>query len=149
MKQITFALLVMGLNLSLAPGALQAEPNLAKAKQAVPAKKLFGFVLDKAALKAKAIGYYTRGCLAGGQALAVDGPAWQAMRLSRNRNWGHPKLISYLERFAKQVKEQDGWPGLLIGDLSQPRGGPMLTGHRSHQMGLDADIWLNPMLTAA
>ncbi len=145
MKQITSALLAIGLALSLAPGALQAEPNLAKAKQAVPAKKLFGFVLDKAALKAKAIGYYTRGCLAGGQALAVDGPAWQAMRLSRNRNWGHPKLISYLERFAKQVKEQDGWPGLLIGDLSQPRGGPMLTGHRSHQMGLDADIWLNPM----
>jgi len=123
----------------------QAEPTLKKAKQAIPAKKLFGFVLSKADLKAKAIGYYSRGCLAGGQALAVDGPAWQAMRLSRNRNWGHPKLISFIERLAKQVKAQDGWPGLLVGDLSQPRGGPMLTGHRSHQMGLDADIWLTPM----
>jgi penicillin-insensitive murein endopeptidase len=39
----------------------------------------------------------------------------------------------------------DGWPGLLVGDMSQPRGGPMLTGHTSHQIGLDADIWLTPM----
>ena len=41
--------------------------------------------------------------------------------------------------------DADGWPGLLIGDISQPRGGPMLTGHASHQIGLDADIWLTPM----
>jgi penicillin-insensitive murein endopeptidase len=33
----------------------------------------------------------------------------------------------------------------LVGDMSQPRGGPMLTGHASHQVGLDADIWLTPM----
>ena len=39
----------------------------------------------------------------------------------------------------------DGWNGLLVGDISQPRGGPMLTGHASHQIGLDADIWLTPM----
>jgi penicillin-insensitive murein endopeptidase len=39
----------------------------------------------------------------------------------------------------------DGWPGLLVGDISQPRGGPMLTDHASHQVGLDADIWLTPM----
>ncbi len=125
--------------------AEKKKPNLKKLKAAIPAKRLFGFVLGSAPLKAKAIGYYTRGCLAGGQALKVDGPAWQAMRLSRNRNWGHPKLISFIETFAKNVREKDGWPGVLVGDLSQPRGGPMLTGHRSHQMGLDADIWLNPM----
>jgi penicillin-insensitive murein endopeptidase len=29
--------------------------------------------------------------------------------------------------------------------MSQPRGGPMTTGHESHQVGLDADIWLSPM----
>jgi penicillin-insensitive murein endopeptidase len=33
----------------------------------------------------------------------------------------------------------------LVGDMSQPRGGPMFTGHASHQVGLDADIWLTPM----
>jgi len=37
------------------------------------------------------------------------------------------------------------WPGILVGDMSQPRGGPMLTGHASHQIGLDVDIWLTPM----
>ena len=30
---------------------------------------------------------------------------------------------------------------MLIGDLGQPRGGPTLSGHRSHQTGLDVDIW--------
>jgi penicillin-insensitive murein endopeptidase len=34
--------------------------------------------------------------------------------------------------------------GLYIGDISQPRGGPMTSGHASHQIGLDADIWLLP-----
>jgi len=40
--------------------------------------------------------------------------------------------------------KQPGWEGLYVGDLSQPRGGPMLTGHASHQIGLDADIWMLP-----
>jgi hypothetical protein len=38
-----------------------------------------------------------------------------------------------------------GWgKGLYIGDISQPRGGPMTSGHASHQIGLDADIWMLP-----
>jgi penicillin-insensitive murein endopeptidase len=96
-------------------------------------------------LRARAIGSYARGCLAGARALPVDGPSWQVMRSARNRNWGHPELISFLERFARDVPRLTGWPGLLVGDISQPRGGPMLTGHASHQIGLDADIWLTPM----
>jgi penicillin-insensitive murein DD-endopeptidase len=112
---------------------------------AVPAKVLFGGVKEPAPLSARAIGFYSHGCLAGAEALAVDGRAWQVMRLSRNRNWGHPELIKVVERLASEAREKDGWPGLLVGDLSQPRGGPMLTGHASHQIGLDADIWLNPM----
>jgi len=76
--------------------------------------------------------------------LPVDGATWQVMRLSRNRNWGHPDLIRMLERLAKQAPGL-GWNGLLVGDLAQPRGGPMLTGHASHQLGLDADVWLTPM----
>ena len=85
-------------------------------------------------------------------AIATDGPTWQAMRLSRNRRWGHPTMIKLIEKLSRDAVA-DGWPGLLIGDISQPRGGPMLTGHASHQIGLDADIWLTPMpdrrLTAA
>jgi penicillin-insensitive murein endopeptidase len=115
------------------------------AKDVVPAKKLFGAVKAPAALAARAIGYYSRGCLAGAKPLPIDGPAWQAMRLSRNRNWGHPDLIKLVEHFADDAQKKDGWPGLLVGDIAQPRGGPMLTGHASHQIGLDADIWLTPM----
>jgi penicillin-insensitive murein endopeptidase len=66
------------------------------------------------------------------------------MRLSRNRNWGHPSLIKYIEHFAEDAKKKDGWPGLLVGDLSMPRGGPMPFGHASHQVGLDVDIWYKP-----
>jgi penicillin-insensitive murein endopeptidase len=115
------------------------------AREQVPAKKLFGAKKTAAPLKPRAIGFYSRGCLAGGERLEIDGPAWQAMRLSRNRNWGHPKLVGLVRKLAAEAQKLDGWPGLLVGDLSQPRGGPMLTGHRSHQIGLDADIWLTPM----
>jgi penicillin-insensitive murein endopeptidase len=128
---------------SSAPPAT-AAPAPAKAPP-VPAKELFGHQTAPANLAARAIGYYARGCLAGAIPLAIDGPAWQAMRLSRNRYWGHPDLIALVQKLAKEAKEHDGWPGLLVGDISQPRGGPMLTGHASHQIGLDADIWLTPM----
>ncbi|WP_181706335.1 penicillin-insensitive murein endopeptidase [Chthonobacter rhizosphaerae] len=109
-----------------------------------PAKVLFGAVTQPAPLAARSIGSYSRGCLAGATALPVNGPRWQVMRLSRNRNYGHPALIDFLERLAAKAPSV-GWNGLLVGDLAQPRGGPMLTGHASHQIGLDADIWLTPM----
>jgi penicillin-insensitive murein endopeptidase len=114
-------------------------------KSDAPAKVLFGAKNAPANLQARSIGFYARGCLAGAKALPINGSTWQVMRLSRNRNWGHPKLISFLERLSGKMPQVAGWNGLLVGDLSQPRGGPMLTGHASHQVGLDADIWLTPM----
>lgn len=110
-----------------------------------PAKDLFGSATTAAPLAPRSIGSYARGCLAGGVALPITGRGWQVMRLSRNRNWGHPHLIAYLQQLARSARAI-GWSGLLIGDMAQPRGGPMLTGHSSHQIGLDADIWLTPML---
>lgn len=110
-----------------------------------PAKILFGKAQEPNTSKPNAIGFYNKGCLAGAAELPVDGPAWQAMRLSRNRNYGHPELVAAVERLAREAKEAGEWPGLLVGDLSQPRGGPMTSGHASHQVGLDADIWLTPM----
>lgn len=127
--------------------AKPAAPNPAAPNPAAPAKQLFGAKATPADLRARAFGFYARGCLAGATALPVNGETWQVMRLSRNRNWGHPDLIAFLERFAKQVPKVSNWPGILVGDLAQPRGGPMLTGHASHQLGLDADIWLTPMPT--
>src|SRR5262245_30522286 len=123
----------------------QPLPPLAKPDDpAIPAKELFGRRTAPAHLQARTIGFYSKGCLAGAVALPINGATWQVMRLSRNRNWGHPDLVQFLERLAAQAPKT-GWHGLLVGDMSQPRGGPMLTGHASHQVGLDADIWLTPM----
>ena len=125
--------------------ATKKAPSKAAKPKATPARELFGAVKTPAPLAARSIGFYAKGCLAGAAALPIDGPTWQAMRLSRNRNWGHPDLVALVEKLAADAKEHDGWPGLLVGDLSQPRGGPMLGDHASHQIGLDADVWLTPM----
>lgn len=110
-----------------------------------PAKQLFGSMKLPADMAPQAIGFYAKGCLAGAEALPVTGPYWQVMRLSRNRNWAHPAMVKLIEKLAEDAKRLDGWNGLLVGDMAQPRGGPMGSGHASHQVGLDADIWLTPM----
>jgi penicillin-insensitive murein endopeptidase len=126
----------------IAPPAPEISP--AAVRPSAVAKDLFGAMRSPAPLAARAIGSYAKGCVAGATALAVDGPTWQVMRLSRNRNWGHPELVDMLQRLAADAPSL-GWNGLLVGDLAQPRGGPMTSGHASHQIGLDADIWLTPM----
>src|SRR6266480_3510429 len=109
------------------------------------AKRVFGLATSPAPGPARPIGDYTKGCVAGAVQLPADGPNWQVMRPSRNRAWGHPILVGFLQRLAATLPSVANWPGLLVGDIGQPRGGPMLTGHTSHQVGLDADIWLTPM----
>ena len=108
-----------------------------------PAKQLFGKAKTASRLAPAAYGGYAKGCASGLVQLPETGPTWQAMRLSRNRNWAHPEMISFVKRLSAKA-DQAGWSGLYVGDMSQPRGGPMLTGHRSHQIGLDADIWMLP-----
>jgi len=108
------------------------------------AKALFGAVALPSSQPADAIGGYARGCQAGAVQLPETGPTWQAMRLSRNRNWGQPVLIDYVTDLSGFAATLSGWNGIYVGDMSQPRGGPMLTGHASHQIGLDADIWMLP-----
>ena len=110
-----------------------------------PAKEVFGAAKLPSLEKPRIYGSYAKGCIAGAAELPFDGPHWQVMRKSRNRNWAHPDLIRLLGRLANDAYTQDGWNGLLIGDMAQPRGGPMLSGHASHQIGLDADIWLTEM----
>jgi penicillin-insensitive murein endopeptidase len=118
-----------------------ANPNDPK----LGAKELFGRKVLPAAMPTRVVGFYAKGCIAGAEALPINGDTWQVMRLSRNRNWAHPAMVALLERLAAKAHKDAGWPGILVGDMSQPRGGPMFTGHASHQVGLDADIWLTPM----
>jgi penicillin-insensitive murein endopeptidase len=108
------------------------------------AKQLFGYSPAASNQSSEAIGSYSRGCMAGGEQLAESGPTWQAMRLSRNRNWALPVTIDYVQDLSRFAASLPGWSGLYVGDMSQPRGGPMLTGHASHQSGLDVDIWMLP-----
>lgn len=124
-------------------GILSSQ-SIPAAMQGVPVKQFFGAETRGSEHNPAAYGSYAKGCLAGGQALPESGPTWQAMRLSRNRNWGHPETIDMIQKLSRVAAAQPGWSGLYVGDISQPRGGPMLTGHASHQMGLDADIWLRP-----
>jgi len=128
-------------------GTLDPKPLPPLAKPDGPgtlAKELFARKTTPSQGPARSIGFYSHGCIAGAVALPVDGETWQVMRVSRNRNWGHPELIQFIEQLADKAT-RTGWHGLLIGDMSQPRGGPLLAGHTSHQVGLDVDIWLTPM----
>ncbi|MGO4914477.1 penicillin-insensitive murein endopeptidase [Pseudogemmobacter sp. W21_MBD1_M6] len=126
---LTFITLVLGL----------AAPAMAQQK----ANTLFGAMRAGSSGNTGAIGTYAKGCIDGAVELPETGPTWQAMRLSRNRNWGHPDLVAFLQRLSVTATRQ-GWAGLYIGDMGQPRGGPMTSGHQSHQMGLDADVWMLP-----
>ncbi|WP_346799025.1 penicillin-insensitive murein endopeptidase [Halomonas sp. Bachu 37] len=118
------AMLLMGLGLSSAfgqeedwaavPGPLEGEPRI--------------------------IGHHGGACLVGAEQLPEDGVGYQAVDLQRHRHYGHPSLVDYVERLGQRVDEA-GFGPILVGDMAQPRGGPMSTGHVSHQSGLDVDIW--------
>ncbi len=88
------------------------------------------------------IGRYTNGCLSGAEQMPVRGEGFQLMRTERDRHYGNPVLIRFLKDFSTRVAEQ-GLGQLQIGDMSMARGGPFSDGHRSHQVGLDADIWFS------
>ncbi len=134
-----------------AAAALICPLTLSAAAQGIPAsmlgkeaKQFFGAARTGSRQTPAPFGGYAKGCISGGVQLPQTGPTWQAMRLSRNRNWGHPQLVDFVADLSAKAARLPGWNGLYVGDLSQPRGGPMLSGHRSHQIGLDADIWLMP-----
>ncbi len=128
----------------VSPKPVISTQNIPTAMQGIEAKQLFGKKRGASHQEALPYGSYAKGCVAGAAQLPETGPTWQAMRLSRNRNWGHPELIDFIRKLSEKAAKQPGWNGLYVGDMSQPRGGPMLSGHRSHQIGLDADIWLRP-----
>ncbi len=98
--------------------------------------------------RGEALGGYVAGCLAGAESLPPDGDGFVVMRPSRKRHYGHPATLETLRLAARKFRDQ-GHGSIRIGDLSQARGGPTLTGHRSHQSGLDADLWLLPLQPGA
>lgn len=97
---------------------------------------------------ARAIGETNNGCMAGAATLATEGEGYAVMHLERRRHFGHPNLVRTIRSLGTEAAH--GLGELHVGDLSMPRGGPMPFGHRSHQTGLDADVWfdLRPNLLA-
>src|SRR5689334_23445148 len=69
----------------------------------------------------QSIGFYTAGCLQGAQPLPLDGPGYEAIRISRNRYWGQPVMLDYIQGLAARMKAA-GQAHLYIGDIGQPRG---------------------------
>ena len=152
MRCISFFLaLVLSFVITLLPAIAWSQTEIVRPQfrpgsvpKEIAAKSLFGAKVSGSSQQSESYGGYAKGCLAGGEILPETGPTWQAMRLSRNRNWGQPVTIRYLKDLSRKVAQKTSWAGLYVGDISQPRGGPMLSGHASHQIGLDADIWLLP-----
>jgi len=86
------------------------------------------------------IGQPSSGCVQGAVALLLHGSGYVVAHPERHREYGHPSLVAYIHALVATARKQK--LGLVVvGDLGQPRGGPTPTGHRSHQNGLDVDIW--------
>jgi penicillin-insensitive murein DD-endopeptidase len=100
----------------------------------------WGAVLAPTRGPARVIGGPANGCLAGAARLPPDGVGYQAIRLSRHRNYGHPETVAFVARLGKAAAAA-GLAPFYVGDMAQPRGGPMTSGHAAHENGIDVDIW--------
>lgn len=85
----------------------------------------------------------TGGCIAGAVRLPEQGPGFQTIHLSRSSFWGAPQTVAAVESLAAEAHAA-GLGDLYVEDISRSRGGPLPGGHVSHQIGLDADIGLDP-----
>jgi murein endopeptidase len=90
--------------------------------------------------QSQAVGGYSYGCILGAKAIPEKGKGFINIRRERNRYYGHPNVLSVIENIGKAMDEKKLME-MEIGDLSQAVGGLMPYGHRSHQIGLDIDIW--------
>jgi penicillin-insensitive murein endopeptidase len=122
------ALIATGLAALVAGCASQPKPNP------------WSLVSGPTHTQAVSIGSYSAGCVEGAISMTPDGDGYQMMRLSRRRFYGHPGLIAFIQDLARKTRREKLAP-LLVGDIGMPRGGPTLTGHKSHQTGLDVDLW--------
>ncbi len=122
--------------LVLVMALLSAAPAMAEPMSAGP----WAALVAPAADQPSSIGTAAAGCLTGARALPADSVGLQVLRPQRNRFWSHPRTVDFIVQLGRDAQAQ-GLAPLLVGDMSQPRGGPMAFGHGSHQNGLDVDIW--------
>jgi penicillin-insensitive murein DD-endopeptidase len=103
-------------------------------------------VSSASASATQSIGTYTAGCIRDSAAIPMEGEGFQVIRPGRGRYFANPETIEFIVDLGKRVNEYAGGI-ILIGDVAQQTGGPMLDEHSSHQTGLDADIlyWQHPI----
>lgn len=94
------------------------------------------------ATNVRVIGTPGNGCIAGAAQLPDGGVGFLTIRRPQSAFWGHPDTIAALEELGRRAREA-GLPDLYIGDIAARRGGRLAGGHVSHQLGLDADVWLD------
>lgn len=126
--------LVCGLFMALASAATAADRDWSSVTEPLPGEP-------------RIVGAHGSACLIGAVKLPPEGVGYQAVELQRNRHFGHPELVDYIERLGHRLAAAGIGP-MLVGDMAQPRGGPMSYGHVSHQSGLDVDIWFRLDLPA-
>src|ERR1700712_5894522 len=90
----------------------------------IGAKELFGRKVLPAAGATRVLGFYAHGCIAGAEALPINGTTWQVMRVSRNRFYAHPDMVALLKRLSEKAHKDAGWPRVLGGGMSPPPAGP-------------------------
>lgn len=112
--------------------------SLATAASASPWSK----VKSTAPGPAAAIGGPSNGCIGGADALPAEGTGFVSIRRHRNRYYGHPETVRLVEDLGRALSRRTD-ELMMVGDLSQPRGGLMSSMHRSHQNGMDVDIWFS------
>lgn len=91
---------------------------------------------------AEAVGNYNNGCIMNAVEAKHNAPYYQIYRPQSKRYYGDKTMMDFLDRFSKKA-HQIGFESILVGDISSQFGGPMNTGHASHQIGLDVDIEFN------
>jgi penicillin-insensitive murein endopeptidase len=117
-----------------------ASVLLIPAAHAAPHLSAWQTVLAPSSGPARVIGGAAGACIAGAVPLPLEGVGYQAVDLSRRRHYGHPVLVAFIGDLGRAIfQHQLGT--MLVGDMAQPRGGPMSFGHVSHQGGLDVDLW--------
>lgn len=90
---------------------------------------------------ARVIGRPWDGCIAGAATLPWRGAGYEVLRPEEHRYFGDPATVRFVERLGRRAREA-GLPMFYVGDMAQPRGGPMPSEHASHQTGVDVDIYL-------
>ncbi|TCT21167.1 penicillin-insensitive murein endopeptidase [Thiobaca trueperi] len=135
----------MSITISLTPSTIKGSAGLglALALCAPLAPALaspWGAITQPSSGAPQVIGATANGCIGGAEILPATGPGYVSVRRFRNRYYGHPNLLRFISDLGRaQQRRHDQL--VMVGDLSQPRGGRMSSSHRSHQNGLDVDIW--------